>query len=126
MAKHTRTNIYRLISIITELADKIDENQDFWGFTVDPTLGIGLGCRALSGYLRDGAKEIITLQGDYQHAKEIADYNKADADDCHKLLKDIFGDTDADEIISDEWKPKFRELYKELYKEEFGSEYKEE
>lgn len=120
-----KSNIYRLISIITELADKIDENPDFWNFTVDPTLGIGLGCRALSGYLRDGAKEIITLQGDYQHAKEMADYNKADAEGCHQLLKDIFGDTEADEIIIDEWKSRFRELYKQLYAEEFGKEYTE-
>ncbi len=110
----TKSSIYRLISIIIELADKIDDNFEFWEFTVNQTLEIGLGCRALSSYLRRGAKDIITLQEDYQRAKEKEIYSRADAESCRKLLEDIFGDTDADEIILDEWKPKFRMLYEEL------------
>ena len=114
------SHIYRLISIITELADKIDENPEFWNFTVNKTLDLSLGSRALSGYLRKGAKEIITLQEDYQYEKEKAYYDKVNAENCQNVLKDIFGDSDADEIISDEWKPKFRALYKELCDAEFG------
>ena len=115
-----KTSIYRLISIITELADKIDNNPDFWNFTVNQTLDIGLGSRALSGYLRSGAKEIITLQEKYQSAKERAYYSELTANSCRETLEDIFGDTDADEIILDEWKPKFRELYKEPCEKEMA------
>lgn len=115
------TTIYRLISIITELADRIDENSDFWTFTVNKELDLGFGSRALSGYLRKGAIEIITLQGNYQSAKEKAYYSKVEAESYQKVLEDIFGDADDDEIILDEWKPKFNALYKELYDKEFGN-----
>lgn len=115
-----KASIYRLISIMIELADKIDDNPDFWNYTVNQTLDIGLGSRALSGYLRSGAKDIITLQEKYQSAKERAYYSEFTANSCRETLEDIFGDTDADEIILDEWKPLFRGLYKELCEKEMA------
>lgn len=66
----------RFIKICLDIAEYYDtkgeENEHF--LNDDMTRKLGLGYRALSGYMREGVKEIINLQGNYHTVKEQLHY----------------------------------------------------
>lgn len=67
-----RNNLNRFLEICLDIAEyydsKCEENNFF--FEDDLTKATGLGCKALSGYLREGVKSVVELQGNYHTQKE--------------------------------------------------------
>ena len=92
-SKIRMNKIYRFIQICLQLADIADQKKET-PFHDE----ISMGCRAFSGYIRQGVKEIIDLKQDYFNIlsrMEIAEQSEKDARD---FLKDCFGDSEIDSI----------------------------
>lgn len=90
--KHFR-KLYRFMSICLQMADMADEKQES---PFDNCLN--MGCRAFSGYMRDGVKEIIDLKNDFYGAVFRAEYAEKDEKDARDFLQECFGDREIDSI----------------------------
>lgn len=64
-------NLNRFIKICLDIADYYDkEGEKNYPVLEDNMLKeLGMGYRALSGYLRKGATDVIELQNDFHHTK---------------------------------------------------------
>lgn len=108
--------INNLIKICLDIAEYYDtkgnENEQYWGDEMCDT--IGLGYRALTGYLREGVKEVISLQSSYHTATERLNYEKGVQKDNEKFMEELFGRKDAADFYSDEEKARIRALAEQI------------
>ena len=105
-----KNNQHRFIAICLDIAEYYDtkcEENDFV-FNDDLTQKLGLGCKTLSGYLRNGTKEIIELEANYHTRKELLH----SADECIRQVKQIIPLLDPD-IDSKEAIQKIRDILSE-------------
>ena len=94
--KHFR-NLYRFISLCLQLADLADAQGETPFNNVLPN-GLNMGCRAFSGIMRGGVKEIIDLQNDFYSTVFRAEYAERDEKDARDFLQQCFGDREIDSI----------------------------
>ena len=105
-----------LIEICLKTANIVDERRGFYDgnpYPVPYSESLKLGSRAYTHYLREGVKSVIDLQRKYYMALEREKLARIGEKEAKNLLKDIFGDRDA-ENIPDSYKEKFRALLEEL------------
>ena len=81
------------------------------------TKGIGLGYKAMTGYLRTGVKGVIELQGKYHAANDKAYYAKSNEQDMRDFLIEIFGEEEP-ETLNDEIKAKIKNAVHEILESE--------
>ena len=101
----------RLIELSLNIANIVDrrgeQNYD------DLSNELNLGYRALSTYLRQGAKAIIDMEDGYSEACLQAKLAEQSEQDARDFLQDIFGDSDVDSL-SNELKDKIRKYVTKL------------
>ena len=88
-----KSNISRFLQVcidIAELADETGENDTY--NSVDLMKELGLGYRALSGYLRQGIKEVIDLQNSLHAARSRQKLAEIGEREAHDFLEEVFGD----------------------------------
>ena len=93
--------INRFLQICLDIAEYYDtkcEENDFC-FNDDLIKDLGLGCKALSGYMRNGVKEIIELQANYHTQKEYNCSMKFDVEAVQKIEELLDPDIDSKEAI---------------------------
>jgi hypothetical protein len=88
------------LSICLELADLVDKSGESGQEVYNKELGIGY--RVLSGYLRNGVKEVIDLQAKYHSA--IASKNLAEIGQLWNILcpRSAIDDEEAD-VLANLW-----------------------
>lgn len=97
--KASRLN--RFLQICLDIAEYYDtkcEENDFC-FNDDLIKDLGLGCKALSGYMRNGVKEVIELQANYHTQKEYNRSTKFDVEAVQKIEELLDSDMDSKEAI---------------------------
>lgn len=109
MRQNKFAKVNRLINIMIDLADIADAGKgDF------PYLdSLGMGCRALSGYIRQGVKDIIDLEHDYYNQINRTEYAESAKKEMDEFLYDIFGEEEA-YTLNDDHKQKIREFVRGL------------
>ena len=107
-----KNRITRFLQVSLDLANAADEGVEDHPYWEE----CNMGCRALSGYLRQGVKCVIDLQSDYYRQKENEKYARMSNDSARDFLKDIFGDRDIDSL-NDELKTKLKNYVQHLYDE---------
>lgn len=113
MRNNRFAKINRLVSIMIDLADIADtKSGDVWYLD-----NLGLGCRALSSYIRQGVKDIIDLEQDYYNTVEKVKAAAEAEDDMRAFLDDIFGEADVD-CLGDADKTAIRDFVKKLFEED--------
>lgn len=114
--RRKRNPINNLIKICLDIAEYYDakgnENEQYLGDEMCDT--IGLGYRALTGYLREGVKEVISLQSSYHTVTERLNYEKGVQKDNEKFIEELFGRKDAADFYSDEEKARIRALAEQI------------
>ncbi len=122
MKKQWWSNINNLIKINLNLAELIDSvgNKGDLGNPSEEFKHVmwlchelGLGYRALTGYIRKGVKEVIDTQGAVHSANESAYLAKVGEEEARDFLEDIFGDRDA-YCFNDEIKARIREAVRKI------------
>ena len=101
--KDSINGFLRVVLDIAEYYDTSGEKANHF-FDDEMLKAIGLGYRALSGYLRQGATDVIKLQGEYHAQKEKAYYTTEYAKDYSNHLdmirKLLDSDLDSKEAIN--------------------------
>ena len=109
----------RFLQVCLDIAEwydrKGDENHNFFGDEM--TRAIGLGYKAMTGYLRTGVKKVIELQGKYHAANDKAHYAKSNEQDMRDFLIEIFGEEEP-ETLNDEIKAKIKNAVHEILESE--------
>lgn len=109
--------ITRLVQICLDIANVADER----GEADEPYFEeLGLGCRALSGILRRGCKEIIDLQNNYHGAIEAKNLAKIGEQEAHDILDEVFGDREV-YTINDKDKERLKAFVRSI-QDEWGKE----
>ena len=85
--------IYRFIQICLQLADIADQKKET-PFHDE----LSMGCKAFSGYMRQGVKEIIDLKQDYFFTLSRMVFAEASEKDARDFLQECFGDSEIDSI----------------------------
>ena len=128
--KQCYRGINRFLSICLDLADLYDDTGCEAYLNDNPTSEqsarfqhmewtcseLGLGYRALTSYLRNGVKEIIKLQGEYQREKELKKYAKSSEKDARDYLEELFGDREP-ECINDKDRARIKNFVKGITEE---------
>ncbi len=114
----TRNDVNRLVKVCLDIAEYIDKktDQDKQYFGGEMCEEIGLGCRALTAYLRKGAVAVIDLQRDYHWAMERKNASEMSEKICRDFLEDVFGDKEID-TINDSDKERIKEFVRGIMKE---------
>lgn len=110
--------VNKLIKICLDIAELVDTKGDDdpeW-FGGDFSKEIGLGYRALSGYLRSGAKAVIDIQRDYHTARERLNFAEREAEDCREYMEELFGDPEP-QSINEEDKKRIKDFVASIMKE---------
>lgn len=111
--------VNRLLELCLRIADWNDrcvEAQGEYGFDSPLTKELGLGYLALSGYLREGVKEVINLQDALSNARSRECLAKVGQKSAEDFLEDIFGDREIDSI-NDADKERIRAFVAQIYAE---------
>lgn len=111
-------NINRFLKVCLDIAEWVDDKSDAdknW-FGGDMCHDIGLGCRALSGYLRSGVKSVMELQEKYHHANELRNFAESCKESMEEFLRDVFGDAEI-YSINDKDKERIKEFVKGIMAE---------
>ena len=128
--KQCYRGINRFLSICLDLADLYDDTGCEVYLNNNPTFEqsarlshmewtcseLGLGYRALTSYLRNGVKEIIKLQGEYQREKELKKYAKSSEKDARDFMEELFGDREP-ECINDKDRERIKNFVKGIMEE---------
>lgn len=101
---------------IAEWYDRKGEEDPNW-HGGEMTKCIGLGYKAMTGYLRTGVAEVIKLQGELHSAKERRQYAESNERSMRDYLTEIFGDEEP-ETLSDEITAKIKAFVNGLLEEE--------
>lgn len=106
--------LIRFMGVCLDIAEFYDVKGEKGNHFVDDEMlkAIGLGYRALSGYLRQGVTDVIKLQGEYHASKEKAYYAAEYANDYSKQLEMIRAYLDPD-MDSKEAIQKIRDILSE-------------
>ena len=107
-------NLNSLLKDIMNIADAADRRAEDEGIIY--LEGLGMGYRALTSHLREGAKAIIDMQEELTMAREEAEIAETAKQECIYFLKDVFGDAEPDCFNEDE-RQKLRDLVAEIKKE---------
>lgn len=113
-----RNDINRLLKVCLDIAEWVDDKSDtdknwYGGELCDD---IGLGCRALSGYLRSGIRAVMELQEKYHRANERRNLAEISEKEMRDFLQDVFGDEEP-HTINDKDKARIRDFVQNLMKE---------
>lgn len=109
-----RNYINELLRICLNIADLVDEKGEENDFTFADDLGLGF--RALSGYLRSGVKAVIDLQASYHSANEGRILAEIGEKDLQKFVEEVFGDPEP-QMINDKDKARIKEFVQGIMKE---------
>lgn len=98
MAKYewsTAGGLVKTITVMLHIANYVEAecnkgNRD--------ALQIGYGAKAIADYLRDGVKDILTLQQAYDGKLELLGLRNAECKEFEGCLKGIFGECDPEQI----------------------------
>lgn len=98
MAKYewsTAGGLVKTITVMLHIANYVEAecnkgNRD--------ALQIGYGAKAIADYLRDGVKDILTLQQAYDGKLELLGRKNAECKEFEDCLKEIFGECDPEQI----------------------------
>ena len=96
-----KNNLHRFLEICLDIAeyyDKKAENNDYI-FDDDMLKQLGLGYRSLTGYIRDGVKEVIELEDSKHTLKEFNNSMKFDVEAVRKIEELLDPDIDSKEAI---------------------------
>ena len=99
---------------IANIADRKGESEEL--IYLDE---LGLGYRALSGYLRAGVKAIADVQEDLSRARANKNCAEISQQSMREFLTDIFGDEEP-ETLNEKYKQRIREFVQEILKEMDG------
>ena len=114
--RHNNSYLNRFLKTCLDIADyydsKGDKDSDYLGDEM--TEEIGLGYRALTGYLRKGVKEVIDLQMNYHTACEQRNYHKSIEKHQEEYLLDVFGDAEP-YSINDKDKQRIKEFVQSIF-----------
>ena len=94
--KERDKRIANLIKVVINLANVVDEAGENGKMPYVEELG--LGYRALSSYLREGAKAVIDLQHDYHGAIEQMNLAQTGEESARNEMEAIFGDRELETI----------------------------
>lgn len=110
-----KDSLNKMLGIVLRIADIVDRHGEKGEecYILDE---LGYGYLALSGYLRDGVKSTIDIQGKYSSLKNRLNYTEESEKDARNFLEDIFGDREPD-TLNDEHKEKIREFISNLFKD---------
>lgn len=91
----TASRLTKAITVMLHIANYVEAECNKGNHDV---LQIGYGAKAIADYLRDGVKDILTLQQAYDGKLELLGMRNAECKDFEDCLKDIFGDGDPAQI----------------------------
>ena len=96
-----KDNLHRFLAICLDIAEYYDGKAENNGYFLDDDMlkQLGLGYRALSGYLRDGVKEVIELEDSKHTLKEYNHSTKFDVEAVQKIEELLDPDIDSKEAI---------------------------
>ena len=100
---------------IAEWHDKRGDEDHYW-YGGELVKDIGLGYKALTGYLREGVKIVINLQGKCHYAEERRWIAESSEQDKQEFMREVFGE-DEPETWNDEIKDKFKKAAREIIDE---------
>lgn len=103
------TNLIKICLDIANIADRKDEEGN--AYLED----LGLGYRALSISLQQGAKAVIDLQDDYSKALEDRGYAETGEKEARDFLLEVFGDQEIDTINEND-KQRIKDFVKDIMK----------
>ena len=98
MGEYAGSNANKLVKAITvmlHIANYVESECNKGNHDV---LQIGYGAKAIADYLRDGVKDILTLQQAYDGKLELLGMRNAECKDFEDCLKGIFGECDPEQI----------------------------
>lgn len=102
-------SVLGIMAKIARFAEVKCENKEF------DALDIGYGGYALSRYLKDGIKDILTLEALYNSTKRSLEYKTEECQEQWKLMRTLFsGDFQADEImelLNDDEKKAIKDIF---------------
>lgn len=87
--------LVKTISVMLHIANYVEAECNKGNHNV---LQIGYGAKAIADYLRDGVKDIITLQQAYDGKLELLGLRNAECKEFEGCLKGIFGECDPEQI----------------------------
>jgi hypothetical protein len=98
MAKYewsTAGGLVKTITVMLHIANYVEAECNKGNRDV---LQIGYGAKAIADYLRDGVKDILTLQQAYDGKMELLGMRNAECKEFEDCLKGIFGECDPEQI----------------------------
>ena len=98
MGQYVRSNadkLVKVISVMLHIANYVEAECNKGNRDV---LKIGYGEKAIADYLRDGVKNILTLQQAYDGKLELLVMRNAECKEFEDCLKGIFGECDPEQI----------------------------
>lgn len=108
--KSKTKEINNLIKICLDIANIADRKGEEGNAYLED---LGLGYRALSISLRQGAKAVIDLQDDYSKALEHRRYAETGEKEARNFLQEVFGDGEIDTINEND-KQKIKDFVKDI------------
>ncbi len=107
-------HVAKLIQLCSQIATIVESNKDH------PICNdLGLGCFALSHYLREGIKETLDLQSACSKAVYNNEVAKESEKQARAFLEDVFGDSEID-FVNDDFKNELKAFAKELDEKYYG------
>lgn len=108
-------NLNSLLADVLNIADAVDRRAE--KENVIYLEALGLGYRALTSHLREGAKAIVDMEEELTEAREQVKNAKIEEQERTDFLKDVFGDEEVAESFIEEEKQRLRDLVAEIEKE---------
>lgn len=91
----TASRLTKTITVMLHIANYVEAECNKGNHDV---LQIGYGAKAIADYLRDGVKDILTLQQAYDGKLELLGIRNIECKEFEDCLKDIFGEGDPEQI----------------------------
>ena len=113
-----QNKLNRFLQICLDIAEWVDNKGDadkVW-YGNDMIKDIGLGYRALTGYLRTGVTEVISLQSKYHTAVEKYNLELVRREEQADFLQEVFADREP-YTINDKDKERIRSFCESIFKE---------
>lgn len=98
MAKYewsTAGGLVKTITVMLHIANYVEAECNKGNHDV---LQIGYGAKAIADHLRDGVKDILTLQQAYDGKLELLGMRNAECKEFEDCLKGIFGECDPEQV----------------------------
>lgn len=102
-------NVLGVMAKIARFAEAKCENKEF------DALDIGYGGYALSRYLKDGIKDILTLESMYNSEKRSLEYKTEECQEQLELIRTLFGGDfqayEISELLNDDEKKAIKDIF---------------